>query len=81
MLDGGVDGAAAFGHVADDDPQDAVVIVGIHEDLDVQLVPEFLAGEDEDAFHNDHISFQSMASGWSKLMFFRSSTGTWLESL
>ena len=55
MLDGGVDGAAALGHVADDDPQDAVVVVGIHEDLDVQLVPEFLAGEDEDALHDDHL--------------------------
>ena len=55
MLDGGVDGAAALGHVADDDPQDAVVVVGIHEDLDVQLVPEFLAGKDEDALHDDHL--------------------------
>ena len=52
VLDGGFDGTAALGDVADDDAQHAVVVIGVYEDLDVHLVPQFLAGEDEDAFHN-----------------------------
>ena len=52
---GCVDVAAALGDIPQDDAHHAVVIVRIHENFDVHLVPQFLAGEDENAFYDDYI--------------------------
>ena len=56
MVYGHLDVPSTLCHVTDDDSHKAVVVVRIHEYLDVHLVPEFLACEDQDAFHDDHVS-------------------------
>ena len=47
---------SAFGDVPGHDPHQAVIVIGIDEDLDIHLVAQFLAGEDEDALDDDYIS-------------------------
>ena len=44
---------AALADVAGHDAHEAVVVVGIHENLDVHLVAELLVREDEDALDDD----------------------------
>ena len=46
---------ASLRYVPGYDSHHSVVIVRIHEQLDVHLVAELRTGEDEDALHDDHI--------------------------
>ena len=55
VLYGGFYGTASLCYVTDHDPEDSVVVVCVHEDLDVHLVTKLLAGEDEDTFHDDYL--------------------------
>ena len=47
--------AAALLHIPQGAAQDAHVRVRLHEDLDVQQIPQLLALEDQDALHDDHL--------------------------
>ena len=51
-----VDILAPFLDVAGNNAHQAVVIIGIDKDFDVQLVSEFLVGKNENTFYYNHIS-------------------------
>lgn len=55
MEDGLVEAAAALVHIALDDTDEALVGAGIHIHLEVEDAGEVGIGEDEDAFHDEHL--------------------------
>lgn len=48
-------GFASLDYVPCHHPHQPVVIIRIHEDLDVHLLSEFLAGKDQDALDDDYL--------------------------
>ena len=54
-FDDPVNGLASFYDVTGHHPHEPVVIVSIHEQLDVELFAQFCASEDKYAFHDDYL--------------------------